>query len=253
MVNVTAVSRNYKQPYGGFLKPKDFKKEVVDDGKILNEEENIAPGLVGLAVEYLTKLEYGYEPSDIFSISLFGALLSRQEAKSQELLNHIKKGLDPLSIASACELVSFDTAVRAGLNTYRPVNHKDISEQTIENISILVQRALNFFNENGTIINIGTTFEGGYSQKIDSGDCDLLTADGLWDMKVSKQPINSKQTLQLLIYYVMGLRSIHKEQFTSLTRLGIFNPRNNTARYIHVNEIPIDLINTIEKDVIEYN
>ena len=253
MVNVTAVSRSYQQPYGGFLKPKDFKKEVFDDGKKLNEVESIAPGLVGLAVEYLTKLEYGYKAKDIFSISLRGAFFAGHEKNAQELLYRIKKGLDSVSIATACELVSFDTILRAGPHTYRPVSHKDINEQTIENVRLLVQRAIKFFNDNGPIINTGTTFEGGYSQKINSGDCDLLTEDGLWDMKVSKQQINSKQTLQLLIYYVMGLHSIHKEQFTSLTRLGIFNPRNNTARYVHVNEITQDLINTIEKDVIEYN
>lgn len=252
MVNVTAVSGKYKQPYGGFLKPKDFKKEVFDDGKILNEEENIAPGLVGLVVEYLAKLEYDYQVPDIFRISLAGALHAGQKESAQDLLNHIKKGLDSVSIASACELVSFDTVVRAGISTYRPVNHQDISEETIENIRILIQRAIKFFNDNGPIINIGTTFEGGYSEKVDRGDCDLLTEDGLWDMKVSKQPINAKQTLQLLMYYVMGLRSNHKDQFNNLNRLGIFNPRMNTARYVYVKDITQDLIKTIEKEVIEY-
>lgn len=252
MVNVTAVSGKYKQPYGGFLKSKDFKKEVFDDGNSLNEEENIAPGLVGLVVEYLTKLEYGYEVNNIFSISLMGAFHTGQKENALELLANIKEGLDADSIASACELVSFDTVVRAGIHTYRPVNSKNISEQTIENIKILVQRAVKFFNDNGPIINIGTTFEGGYSEKVDRGDCDLLTEDGLWDMKVSKQPINSKQTLQLLMYYVMGLRSNHKDQFNNLNRLGIFNPRMNTARYIYVKDITQDLIKTIEKDVIEY-
>lgn len=252
MVNVTAVSGTYKQPYGGFLKAKDFKKEVFDDGKKLHEEENIAPGLVGSVVEYLTKLEYGYEVNNVFSISLTGALRIWQEDNALELLTDIKKGLDADSIASACELVSFDTVVRAGSHTYRLVNHMDISEQTIENIRILVQRAITFFNDNGPIINIGTTFEGGYSKKVDRGDCDLLTEDGLWDMKVSKQPINSKQTLQLLMYYVMGLRSNHKNQFNSLNRLGIFNPRMNTARYVYIKDITQDLIKTIEKDVIEY-
>ena len=252
MVNVTTVSGTYKQPYGGFLKAKYFKKEVFDDGKKLHEEENIAPGLVGLVVEYLTKLEYGYELNNVFSISLKGAFHIEKKENALELLTSIKNGLDANSIASACELVSFDTIVRAGAHTYRPVNHKDISEHTIENTRILVQRAIKFFDDNGPIINIGTTFEGGYSEKVNRGDCDLLTEDGLWDMKVSKQPINSKQTLQLLMYYVMGLRSNHKNKFNNLNRLGIFNPRMNTARYVYVKDITQDLIKTIEKEVIEY-
>ena len=49
------------------------------------------------------------------------------------------------------------------------------------------------------------TFEGGYTNIVSSGDGDYLTEDTLWDFKVSKEEPKSKYTLQLLMYYIMGV------------------------------------------------
>lgn len=48
----------------------------------------------------------------------------------------------------------------------------------------------------------GFTFKGGYSPIVTAGDGDYLTKDTLWDFKVSKKELNSKHTLQLLMYYI---------------------------------------------------
>ena len=39
-------------------------------------------------------------------------------------------------------------------------------------------------------------FEGGYTKIIANGDADYLTADTLWDVKVSKKYINKNHTLR---------------------------------------------------------
>ena len=86
---------------------------------------------------------------------------------------------------------------------------------------------------------------------ISSGDADFITKDTLWDFKVSKNRVTSQQTLQLLMYYLMGKRSTN-ENFKQITKLGIFNPRLNTVFVKEINDIPADVIETVENEVIGY-
>ena len=52
------------------------------------------------------------------------------------------------------------------------------------------------------------TFEPtGYTKIVNAGDGDFLTKDTLWDFKVSKSKIDRKQTLQILMYWIMGKHS----------------------------------------------
>ena len=73
----------------------------------------------------------------------------------------------------------------------------------------------------------------------------------LWDFKVSKRDPNSKQTLQLLMYYLMGKHSVHKE-FDSIEKLAIFNPRKNKIYCAEVSDIPDEVIKEVSEKVIGY-
>lgn len=73
MYSVTKRIRMIKQPYGGYLNKKQFEIIIIDDGKILNETENIHASLVGLAVDYLTRFMMGTAVNEAFRISLQGA------------------------------------------------------------------------------------------------------------------------------------------------------------------------------------
>ena len=55
MYSITKRISMVKQPYGGYLNKKQFDITTIDDGKILNEKENIHASLIGLAVDYLTR------------------------------------------------------------------------------------------------------------------------------------------------------------------------------------------------------
>ena len=116
----------------------------------------------------------------------------------------------------------------------------------------MIKRSLLFYEEYGPIIKDGFTFEGGYTSKIDSGDGDFLTEDTLWDFKVSKNKPNSSHTLQLLIYYIMGIHSIHNE-FSSIKKLGIYNPRLNTIYLIQIENIDKNIIDEVSNKIIGYN
>jgi len=95
------------------------------------------------------------------------------------------------------------------------------------------------------------TFEGGYTDTVEAGDGDFISKDTFWDFKVSKSHPTSKHTLQILMYYVMGLHSVH-DHFKTISNLGFFNPRLNIAYICPVSKIPAETIMKIENDVLCY-
>src|SRR5699024_10465649 len=73
----------------------------------------------------------------------------------------------------------------------------------------------------------------------------------LWDLKVLKGYINKNHTLQLLIYWRMGLRTDQPE-FKNIQHLGIYNPRKNKVYRIQVDEIPEETIKIVDQEIIGY-
>ncbi|PFD55467.1 hypothetical protein CN271_31405, partial [Bacillus cereus] len=56
---------------------------------------------------------------------------------------------------------------------------------------------------------------------------------------------------QLLIYYLMGVHSIHSE-FKQIENLGIFNPRLNKVYLLPISTISNEIINEVNTTVIGY-
>ena len=221
-----------------------------DDSQVLNPEESIAASLVGTAVDYLSRFMDGTAAEEAFEISLLGARAMRMESKAFDLLDDVE-GLDDLSITKACQLVGFDSAFRAGPLFYRPVEGIVPDQATIANIRITVESSLSFFKAFGPVTADGFTMEGAYTATITTGDGDFLTKDTLWDLKVTTGKPNKDHTLQLLIYYLMGRRSIHPE-FQTIEKLGIFNPRQNTIYQLPIFKISYQVIKEVEVNVIGY-
>ncbi|MCI9412798.1 MAG: hypothetical protein HFG36_12160 [Eubacterium sp.] len=259
MYSVTKRIGMIKQPRGGYINKKNLTVIQLDDGITLNEGENIHASLVGLAVDYMTRFMMGAEREEAFSISLKGAMtldLFTGDKKQSSMKNAVKllaniEGLDKKSITNACKLAGYDVCFRAGIMGYRPVEEINPDADTIENIMIMINRSLSFWKEYGPITKDGFTFEGGYTDTISTGDGDYLTKDTLWDFKVSKDEPKPKYTLQLLVYYIMGMHSIHKE-FKSIKNLGIYNPRMNKVYTIDIGTISKLVIDEVSKEVIGY-
>ena len=132
MYSVTKRISMVKQPYGGYLNKKQFDITSIDDGKTLNEAENIHASLIGLAVDYLTRFMMGTSVEEAFKISLQGALcldlfLNNASGKKGLALGNAKKllkgikGLDNESVSNACKLVGYDVCFRAGVIGSKPV------------------------------------------------------------------------------------------------------------------------------------
>ncbi len=250
MYSVTQRIKTIKQPRGGYIKPKEFEVTQLSDGIELVENENIHSSIIGLAVDYLTRYMIGATAKDAFSISLLGSDIIKERKKAENLLQDIK-GLDDKSIINACKLSGYDVCFRAGIIGYKPVDTIHPNSETISNIRTMVNRGIKFFDQYGPITLDGFVFVGGYTDIVSSGDGDFLTKDTLWDFKVSKDKPKSAHTLQLLMYYIMGKRSINKE-FETVKNIGIFNPRLNVVYSLEINKIPQEIIDTVSKEVIGY-
>ena len=258
MASVTGRINGIKQPYGGYLPISDFSIEKFEDSSELMEIECINPTLVGIVVDYLSRFMLGSPAKDAFAISLLGAKYAEKfgvhdaRALSYVALRHIKDLSDD-SIVNACKLVTYDGWYRNPMSMTQAKNEWDVNpdEATINNIRIMINRTLSFWKKTGPIVTDGFTFEGAYTDIIDSGDGDYLTYDGLWDMKVSKHPPKPTHTLQILIYWIMGLHT-GREEFLRIKRIGIYNPRLNCSYIIDTDRIPNETRLFVEKDVIGY-
>lgn len=254
MYSVTKRVSMVKQPRGGYISPKQFQVIEKNDNMELHENENIHATLIGLAVDYLTRLMMKTPKEMAFHISVKGAERIGDEKNAEKLLARIK-GLDNDSILCACKIVGYDICARAGnmgIARYKPVNEIEPNEETIENIRLMVQRSLDFWSEYGPILKDGFTFFGGYTNVVSSGDGDYLSYDTLWDFKVSKAEPQKTHTLQLLMYWIMGCHSIHNE-FDTIKKLGIFNPRKNKIYLLKISDIKKEIIQEVEKEVIGYD
>lgn len=250
MYSVTSRIAKTKQPYGGFIKITDFTVVQLDDNSVLHNTENLNPALIGMSVDYLTRYMMGTPIRQAFKISCIGAHLAKEDETANELINQIT-GLNKQSVTAACKLSGYDVCYRVGMSGFKPIDKINPDDDTIDNIIIMVKRSLAFWNTYGPVVLDGFSFDGGYSPIVSAGDGDYLTKDTLWDFKVSKNEPKSRHTLQLLMYYIMGLHSTHKE-FSSIEYLGLFNPRKNRVYRYPVKAIPSDIIKTVSHDVIGY-
>ena len=250
-LSVTQRIKVVTQPKGGYINPKELNTISLGEGiDKLNPIESITPGLVGIAVDYLTRFMLGAKIEDAFYISIEGSKIVNEEKKARKLAKHIK-GLDEKSVLNAVKLVGYDVCFRAGVKAFRPIDNIEPDSKTIENIITMVNRSLEFFKQYGPKVLDGFTFTGGYTKTVSAGDGDFTTNDTLWDFKVSKSPIKKEHTLQILMYWRLGVHSIHPE-FKTIKYLGIYNPRLNTVSRIAISDIPLDIINEVDKDVIGY-
>ncbi|MGO4942829.1 hypothetical protein ACTQ5R_09345 [Ruoffia tabacinasalis] len=250
-LSVTQRVKGVKQPWGGYLKRVDFDEVSLGDGQeTLHKNENVNASLIGMAVDYMARFMMGSSVDEAFKISLIGAKMKNKIRTANKLKKSIT-GLDDESIKSAIKLSGFDVVYRNNGFGYVPVSEIKPDQNTIENVRTMIQRTLDFFNIYGPVILDGFDFKGAYTRNIASGDGDFLTEDTLWDLKVLKGYINKNHTLQLLIYWRMGLRTDQPE-FKNIQHLGIYNPRKNKVYRIQVDEIPEETIKIVDQEIIGY-
>lgn len=256
MASVTKRIQEIKQPRCGFLRANYFATKQYEDGRKLYCSEVINAGLVGIAVDYMCRFMITGNKNTAFHISMKGAEILNSYKNGEifvakELLERVN-GLDDDSIKAACMLAGYDVCYRGDINDFKSVESIVADEYTVSNIRVMIERGVAFLTDNGPVTAVGFTFEGAYTDLINSGDGDYLTKDGMWDLKTSGNRITSKDTLQLLIYYLMGKRS-GQEQYNGIKTLGFFNPRKNMSFWTDVSFIPQSTTDIVSREVIGYS
>ena len=242
---------NVEQPGNGYLPIRAFSSKSYRDGLKLNSKENVHGKYVSPAVDFLTRFELTNNAAISFYESMIGADICWQVFGRSDhynfchyLLAEVQKG----NIAAALQLAAYEGVYRSGRETI-PLLTPD--EDTIENIDIMVQRGIKFLKHCGPVLKSGFDFEGGYTSTIITGNGGYLTRNALIDFKVLRSNFSENHTLQILTYYLMGLRSVH-EEFKNVQWLALFNPRKNLVKFINVNKIAASVIDKVKREVIGY-
>ncbi len=288
MATVTQRIKQIKQPYGGYLPPSMFTVTDYNDNTDLCPTENISPSTIGSVVEYLSALVMGIPFKQAFEEPISGCKLASSiiglnegtnpgvifEVAYDDIFSNIT-GLDDISIISACKACVFGLFTKnmnAGIASLgRGDLDKSPDRFTIHNIRTMVKRTVTFFNKYGPVLKHGFSFDpinstenkkasfsigaissyGGYTFTVNAGYGDFLTRNGMWDIKVLSSQISSQNTLQLLMYWIMGRHS-GRFEFKQINKIGFFNPRLNKAYILNTVAISESLISEIENNVICY-
>ena len=263
MVSVTERINQIKQPYGGYVPVSMFTKIKFDGDVCFSEWENIRGQLTGTVVDHLTRFMTGTSKEYAFIFSLVGAAVANDYIEgalesSKNLLGGIN-GLDDESIENACELAGFDIWIKyspmvAMLASALAVTFPKPDSTKI--IRKLVERSVDFFTKHSPVIKTGIIFppsSPACTAEVDWGVIDFLTEDTIWDMKCYRPStkISKDDTLQVLMYWIMGQHS-GEEIFKGITKIGLYNPRQNVAYTLDVSKIPGEVIREIEEKVICY-
>ena len=244
MVSLTRRIDQIKQPYGGFISKYFYNIRMFDDG----EQDRLPTGrstqaqLKGLIVDYLVRVLLGESPENAFRVSIMGADMVSESIFAKKNLSLIADNpTDDESITAAYHLVRYDVVVRRGAQFYQSKSRTNLTPEDFVEIRTMILRTVNFFNDqNQDILDMGITFEGGYNNYVSSADADFISQNTLWDLKTSSSDPTSKDSLQLLGYYLLGLRS-KNDLFKQVDTLGIYNPRLNISYTIQLSEIPYNI------------
>lgn len=251
MLSVTERINTVHLPRGGYLAPSCFTIDKYTDGKSLYDIPAHLRPIQGSATDYLVRYFSGTDKREAFFVSLQGAEIAGRTMTAEDYLQRITN-VNEESAHAACMLVQFDCFYRHKKSVADQFFELDLDEKLIKNVIILTERCLSFFAEGNKIRETGFTFEGGYTELVSSGDGDYLTDDAIWDLKVSDKALTSRQTLQILMYYIMGVHA-DREKYDKLKKLGIFNPWKNEAYHIQISKIPETVLQKVNHDVLGYS
>ena len=251
-----------------FLKLSDFEKIQFEDGIELNPQENVDPSIIGRTVDYVSRwyMLGAKGLGKAFHYPFRGLAVAAIHSGHREEFAHeflesfgkdMKKGFqDDSSIGALCRLASFDVWDR---NIFQAIAYHNLDKinpdsATCSNIRTLLKRTIKFYKMD-TVKFDEEYLKGGFTDVVGAGDFDFLTSDTLFDLKIAvastMKSSAKKYILQILMYWIIGQHSGNKI-FKNITKIGIFNPRSNTAYVLDMSKVSPDIIRFVEDYVICY-
>lgn len=245
-VTITTLANNVKQPRGGYLPVKLFKETLYESENELFPDENGSKSLIGTTVDNMTRVLLGAKPKKVFEPASFGMMAIKD--LNFDLIDEVT-GLDDDSILAAYQLSFYEQIYRSG---YIPSTDYELElpdEHTIENIREMVNRSSRYFQHQAKLVNVGNRLSVKYKEDNIYGDYDYLTDDSLIDMKVLSKKIANKYTLQIILYWILGMKS-KKKLFSNVRYLKFYNPRLNVEYSFDLDELTPDILKPILDEVL---
>lgn len=81
------------------------------------------------------------------------------------------------------------------------------------------------------------------------GDYDYLTEDSIIDMKILSKKITNKHTLQIILYWIIGMKS-DKKHFSNVKHLQFYDPRLNVEYQFDLDDLTPQLLKPILEEVL---
>lgn len=251
------------------------EENIIENGvQLINLQESISPTIMGLTVDYLTRLSLGQKKEEVLFASQYGRELleriivwkswnfstpspiSNQISAEKltffkQLINYYDENFiqvdNSLSLKNAllvAKLSQYDAIYRAFYTDIHP-EQITLDEPTHDVIVQLIQRNLVILKkENNVVCTLIFTPDHTYhpfKKIIKSGDGDFYDDDFLWDLKVSSKKPSNKHFIQVMVYFLLGLNSSLREKFKKISNIGIINPRLNKVYKVAIKDIPVEL------------
>ena len=228
-------AKNSAQPRGGFLPIKKFEKQSFECEKELHPDENLKPVTMSAIIDNSCKLALGCNLERIFEPSREGLKQYLRnpyrdmyaEEDFSKMLQQLSSDITLDMLEIVCKLSVYQTMGKAGISD-RLISVQNVcpTEETLENLLIMVNRTKEFFKTQTKVINCN--------------EC-ILTEDAFIMIKGIKSSPNTTQTWQLMLDWM--LMCMKDERAKSIHKLVIFNPRINVAYFISVDEISETIAN----------
>lgn len=225
----------------------------------------IQPSVFGVVFGYMLDYEMTLESGQLVSplsvssyrIAHKGALKVGQlsefdscVARIDELYCHNPRDYNAI-INEFRRIAIYDTIYRSGF--YQLVNEipMSLTDSDVKSMCRAVSATKEYLCKTAEEFNFEVGFTGVHSKNILPSDCDLVTDDSLIDFKCSTKEPNSKQTFQLLLYYLLGKHECPK-MFNKVKYLKIINPLLGNVYTYDIKKLDTDYVKHILENKIGY-
>lgn len=219
------------QPKGGFLPIRLVEESQSDYKEELMECENIEGFIMGMLVEGLFRLELGVSLEDI----VFWAQFYENSPMSMEWLSFDESHQRYLKYKSAIKKGLSDDSIIALYQLMRmggKYENKLPNKESVHNARVMTKRTLAFFKDKIEETQVqGVGYIKGETKTLELHYAiDILTKNGIWDLKVHRGRLNKNHTMQVYLYSLLLNNP-------NIDHIGLFNARTNTGYKLTLNDI----------------
>lgn len=276
MSSVSELVERIEQPVSGILPVSNFtKRELHQDTHKLFGNNTIPAVHLGLIIDYCVKYILGVKLSDILHVEYEGyaehirvSAVKYYDSLSEQSLTQIyvdderKKICLSDFVSNVENSTTFEEYVtnmlyviqygdfvrnfRFAYNRLGEVFNTEISKEDIHDILYMFLRTRSWINTFSKVTPMYKFYPRGYNNTVTSGEGDFCTSDTLWDLKVSNGEPTTKDTLQLLIYYIMAMQSDNR-LYRNVHKIGVYNPKLDTEWVCNMNDINEGITTSVKK------